>query len=295
MSRIFATAAIVAPLLASPAAADDASEGAFAGALGAGAPFPLLVASADPFDLDPTELDPIRYSRVEPAGPFDAGAVGPDGTGADARTEFSFTLRPRRPDFSREGLYGLGLIGVPSLDVQRGAGGPAAELDGALTALNDGFSYSAGVRVEREAGPIGGTAYVSSSLLGLSYGRLGRLWYGGIDVNLERFADAAPGAERPDVVSLDLTTGRRLGITGLGSGSPLWLLSVEGNLDLVDEDAALADGEEARPSWFLNPGLFWRHPGFTFSAGMQLPVAPELDESEDPDYRLRAVFEKRFR
>ena len=284
MSRIFATAALVAPLLAQAAVADPLAPGAVPGTA-----FTLQVAAADPFDLDPAELDPIRYSRLErTSGPDAADAA------ADVRTEFSFTLRPRRPDFSREGLYGLGLIGTPSLDVQHGAGGEV-ELDDALTALNDGFSYSAGVRVEREPGTIGSTAYVSSSLLGLSYGRLGRLWYGGIDVNLERFADEANGAAQPDVVSLDLTTGRRLGITGLGSDAPLWLLSVEGNLDLIDREGRVADEPGARPSWFLNPGLFWRHPGFTFSAGMQLPVAPELERNEAPDYRLRAVFEKRFR
>ena len=282
MSRIFATAAVAAPLLGQVAIADGA------GPRAEGAPFRLEVASADPFDLDPAELDPIRYSRVQ--GEDVAARSAP---AADARTELSFTLRPRRPDFSREGLYGLGLIGVPSLDVQRAPGGDA-ELDETITDLNEGFSYSAGVRVEREDGAIDGTAYVSSSLLGLSYGRLGKLWYGGVDVNLEQFDDEAHGAGQPDVVSLDLTTGRRLGITGLGTDAPLWLLSVRGNLDLLDDDEA-AETAEARPSWFLNPSLFWQHPGFTFSAQMQLPVAPELDESEQPDYRLRAVFEKRFR
>ena len=284
MSRFSATAALAVPLLWQAAAAAEPAPWT------PGVPFSLQVASADPFDLDPAELDPIRYSRIDASDSFDAPTAG-----VDARTELSFTLRPRRPDFSREGLYGLGLLGVPSLDVQRAPGGDA-ELDEAITDLHQGLSYSAGVRVEREAGAIGGTAYVSSSLLGLSYGRLGRLWYGGIDVNLERFDDEAHGAEQPDVVSLDLTTGRRLGITGLGSDDPMWLLSVRGDLDLLDEDETSADeGVEPRPSWYLNPSLFWSHPGFTFSAQMQLPVAPELDESEQPDYRLRAVFEKRFR
>ena len=292
MSRIFATAAIAVPLLAQTALADGiGADGA--GPRAGGSAFVLQVAAADPFDLDPTELDPIRYSRVPDGGGPDGGP--PAAPAADARTELSFTLRPRRPDFSREGLYGLGLIGVPSLAVQSAPGAGDVELDETITDLNEGFSYSAGVRVEREAGTIDGTAYVSSGLLGLSYGRLGRLWYGGIDVNLERFADEVHGVEQPDVVSLDLTTGRRLGITGLGTDAPLWLLSVRGNLDLLDEDETDAEPVEARPSWFLNPSLFWEHPGFTFSAQMQLPVAPELDDSEQPDYRLRAVFEKRFR
>lgn len=285
MSRIFATAVVVVPLLAQA----QTGGAAVLGTAPDGANFVLQVASADPFDLDPTELDPIRYSRIDDP----LGAPMPPAGGAP--TELSFTLRPRFPDFSREGLYGLGIIGVPSLAVQRVPAGND-ELDEAITDLNEGFSYSAGLRVEREAAAIDGTAYVSSSLLGMSYGRLGRLWYGGIDVNLERFDDAAHGADQPDVVSLDVTTGRRLGITGLGSDAPLWLLSVRGDLDLIDVRAGeAAAADEARPSWFLNPSLFWQHPGFTFSAQMQLPVAPELEDSEQPDYRLRAVFEKRFR
>ena len=302
MRRIFATVIVAGPLLV---------QGRAALADGAGTPFivpgvdggfVLQVAAADPFDLDATELDPIRYSRMQGSSADVAprDEIAPGAVPRSVPTELSFTLRPRMPDFSREGLYGLGLIGSPSVAVTR-APGADGELDEAITGLNHGLSYSAGLRVEREDAAIDGTAYVSSALLGLSYGRLGRLWYGGIDVNLERFDDEAHGADQPDVVSLDVTTGRRLGITGLGAGSPLWLLSVRGNLDLMDDAAGAGPGTDrgadpaARPSWFLNPSLFWQHPGFTFSAQMQLPVAPELDDAEQPDYRLRAVFEKRFR
>jgi len=247
----------------------------------------ILLAAADPFALDASELDPIRFSRMR--DPVIAPDVPPRSLAplTEQRTEVSFQLRPQRPDFSRAGLYGLNMIGRPSIAVHN----PDAQND--LPGLNDGFAYSAGVRIEHEAAAIDGTAYVSSSLLGLSYGRLGRLWYGGIDVNVERFRDAQGVSDATEVVSLDVTTGRRLGITGLGTNAPLWLFSVQGNMDL-EPTAELRDEVEA--NWFLNPSLFWRHPGFTFSAGMQVPVDPMLDdEAGDPDYRLRAVFEKRFR
>ena len=287
MEQLRATSAILAPMLlwavsaTVPAArADDAS-------------------TASPFALDPSELDPIRYTRL----PEDEALSLPlGGAPAQHRTEFSFSLSPQRPDFSRAGAYGLGMLfGRPEIAMAEAPPAPGRGTGersiSPRSVLNDGFRYSAGVRIEHEDADIDGTAYVSSSLLGLSYGRLGRLWYGGIDVNLERFADERHGEEQPDVLSLDVTTGRRLGITGLGAGSPLWLLSLRGDFDLLEADASAS--REAEPSWFLNPSLFWEHPGFTFSAQMQVPVdtEPSTDEEEGaaPDYRLRAVFEKRFK
>ena len=256
---------------------------------------------SDPFEFNPAELDPIRFTRskVDRSSNLQSDLTehsvyhSREPHAAARRTEFSFKLKPKLPDFSREGGYGLELFTEPRLDIQSRLMGPA-RLGDAIPEINDGFAYSAGLRIEHEDKDIDGTAYVSSSLLGLSYGRLGRLWYGGIDVNLEQFADSEYGEQQPDVLSLDFTTGRRLGFTGLTTHSPLWLLSVQGNLDLLDEP----NGEEvgARVDWYLNPSLFWQQPGFTFSAQMQLPVEFEtLNDEGEPDYRLRAVFEKQFK
>ena len=251
-----------------------------------------------PFALDPAELDPIRFTRL----PDESASVPMRAAERSARrTEVSFSLAPGRPDFSREGAYGLGMLfgGSPQIALEKAPPAPgtvaADAAAGVPSLLNDGLRYSAGVRIEHEDADIDGTAYVSSSLLGLSYGRLGRLWYGGIDVALEQFADERHGEEQPDILSLDVTTGRRLGITGLGADAPLWLLSLQGDFDLLDAEAD-ALGQEAEAAWYLNPSLFWEHPGFTFSAEMQVPVERALaPDDEEPDYRLRAVFEKRFK
>lgn len=274
----------------------DAGEDAAAGARVDGS---LAGGSESLFSLDASQVDPIRFTRL--SRDFDEPLPGP--VQAPLRgTEFSFSLAPGRFDFSRQGGYGLGSLfndpevavdRVPSNRHRRHADDVKLDL---TTGLNDGFRYSAGIRIEHEDADIDGTPYVSSSLLGLSYGRLGRLWYGGIDVNLEQFVDDPDGTEQPDVLSLDVTTGRRLGITGLGADSPLWLLSLHGDFDLLD--AGAEESVENEADWYLNPSLFWRHPGFTFSAQMQLPVESALsstDDEEEPDYRLRAIFEKRFK
>ena len=279
---------MIAPLLASGsfALADDATTPA--------APYDL-------FNFDPARLDTIRFTRAQEDSAYagmDLGSGLPldrpsDFPGATRQTEFSFKLKPKLPDFSREGAYGLDLFDSPRLDVHSFL---VEEGGHSLTnfSLHDGLEYSAGVRLELEDAQIDGTAYVSSSLLGLSYGRLGRLWYGAIDVNLEQFSADRFGSEASDILSLDVTTGRRFSITGLDANSPLWMLSVQGNFDMTEWENN--DDLEGRGDWFINPSLFWQKPGFMFSAQMQVPVEFEtLDDEGEPDYRLRAVFEKQFK
>lgn len=276
MKRTFAISAMITPFLVSAVCAQSAD------------PYNMELdsdLSERPFELNPEELSPIRYSRA--SLPEEDVLVD-----REQQTEFSFKLKPSLPDFSREGAYGLNMFGRPEIDVRTDLETSYA-FRNYLPDLHSGFTYSAGVKVEHEDEDIDGTAYVSSSTLGLSYGRLGRVWYGGVDVNLEKFDDDIHGSDQPDVLSLDVTTGRRLGLTGLTSESPLWLLSLQGNFDMQEIEAS---GELLDSSaWFLNPSLFWENPAFTFSAQLQLPVDVVADDSpSDPDYRLRAIFEKRF-
>jgi len=248
---------------------------------------------ADPFNFDSSNLDTIRYSRINEAE-NEAEPVGSQPARyADRQTELSLSLKPARPKFSLKNGFGLNMFSraQPAMEVESGRLGKNRLVE-SIPDLHNGFAYSAGLKVEHEDEDIDGTAYVSSGLLGLSYGRLGTLWYGGLDVNVEQFVNTEEGAEQKDVLSVDFTTGRRLGWAGTSSGSPLWMLSVQGNLDLQSDSA---DNGENVGDWFLNPSLFWQNPGFTFSAQVQLPVElPSSDDALEPDYRLRAVFEKQF-
>ncbi len=247
----------------------------------------INAAESTSFDLDTELIDTLQFSRVD-ENDIDAT----DYSDYDVRTEVSFRLRPTMPKFSREGAYGLNMFGTPRMEVrQNNARG--LFFNEILPDLHEGFAYSAGVRIEHNDDQADSTDLVSSSLLGVSYGRLGKLWYGGFDVNLQQFADEDGGDPRDDVVSLDVTTGLRLGFTGLDAASPLWLLSLQGNFDLHDEESA---DEEYKGEWFLNPSLFWQRPGFTFSAQVQVPMptGEEPVDDDTPDYRLRAIFEKQF-
>jgi len=275
MARIIAIASFITPFMVSVAHAQS---------------FELASAdvSVDPFTFDSNNLDTIRYSRINESGPEGNATV----RYADRQTELSVSLKPAKPKFSLKNGFGLNMFShaQPAMEVESGQLGKNRLVE-SIPDLHNGFAYSAGVKVEHEEEGIDGTAYVSSSLLGMSYGRLGTLWYGGVDVNVEQFVNEDHGVEQNDVLSVDFTTGRRLGWTGTSSRSPLWMLSVQGNLDLHTGP----DEPEDNADWYLNPSLFWQNPGFTFSAQVQVPVeSPSSNDTLNPDYRLRAVFEKQF-
>ena len=241
------------------------------------------------FDFSDSDFDTIQYSRLADSDTSNDDSILQY---ADRQTEFSLSVKPAKPKFSLKTGFGLNSFSQAqhAVEVESGLLGKNRLVDG-IPDIHDGFAYSAGVKVEHEDADIDGTAYVSSSLLGLSYGRLGRMWYGGVDVNIEQLK-GAQGQEAQDLLKVDFTTGRRLEFTGTSSDSPLWMLSLQGNLDLQD----ISDDKlESRGDWYLNPSLFWQQPGFTFSAQVQVPVeAPSSDGTIEPDYRLRAIFEKQF-
>ncbi len=231
----------------------------------------------------------LRYTRTESFVPI----------GNDQQTQLHFSLRPGKFDFSLAGGFGLGAVfSQPQLEM-RSSTPYWRELDERLPELHDGLSYSAGVKIEHEYAQISDTAYVSSSQLGLSYGRLGRVWYNGVDLSLQQtnIPLTEDGAETPaDRVSLDVTTGRKVSWTGVGSHDPLWLLSLRGDFDVQDDAEAASGLSTSDGDWYLNPSLFWQTPDFRFSAQLEVPIDEDLlKDDEEPDYRLRAIIEKSFK
>ena len=212
------------------------------------------------------------------------------------RTEFQFSLRPGKFDFSFAGGFGLGAVfSNPEFEL-RSSRLDRYTIDSSLPRLYEGLSYSAGFNIEHENAHISDTAYVSSGQLGLNYGRMGRVWYSGLDLSFEQSAATSNASIKNEVMSFDLTTGRRLGITGIGSDDPLWLLSLRGDFDFRNDEGAYLDEASVDGDWYLNPTLFWDRPGFRFAAQLELPIDEDtLRDFEPPDYKLRAVIEKSFK
>jgi len=216
---------------------------------------------------------------------------------AEQHTAFSFRLSPGRLKFSRTGNFGLtGFFANPEFQLSSRSI-DKYELEDTLPVLHDGLSYSAGVNFEHENAHISDTAYVSSGQLGVSYGRMGRVWYSGVDLSFQQSAVTDDVSIKNETVSFDLTTGRRLGWTGLGAGNPLWLLSLRGDFDLQNDETTNFGGSSPDGDWFLNPSLFWDTPDFRFAAQLEVPIGrdPLSDDFDPPSYKLRAVIEKSFK
>lgn len=228
-------------------------------------------------------IESIRYSRADQR----------DEPESELQTELAFKLSPGKFDFSPSGVFGLGgVFSNPELAISSRLSGKYS-LQESIPELHSGLSYSAGVKLDQERGDLADTAYISSRQLGVSYGRLGSVWYSGVDLSFGQFNYDSPLSESSEVLTFDVTTGRRLDWTG-GQNDPMWLLSLRGNFDMQSSDEDISTGDKSE--WYLNPSLFWHNPDFTFSAQLEVPVDSEfLRDLEEPDYRLRAVFEKSFR
>ena len=215
---------------------------------------------------------------------------------AELHTELEFRLSPGKFDFSAAGGFGLGgFFSNPEFEL-RSLRTDKYELEYTMPELHDGLSYSAGFNIEHENAHISDTAYVSSGQLGVSYGRMGRVWYSGVDLSIQQSALTADDTLRSESLSFDLTTGRRLGWTGLGAGNPLWLLSLRGDFDLENEEQLQEEGLTiGNSAWFLNPSLFWDTHDFRFAAQLEVPLDRDVIRDFDPpSYKLRAVIEKSF-
>ncbi len=218
----------------------------------------------------------------------------------EQRTRFRFKLSPGKFDFSLAGGFGLGGVFANPEFALSSSTKDRYSIDRNLPEIHDGLSYSAGIdiehQVEREVEHISDTAYVSSGQLGLNYGRMGRVWYSGVDVSFHQSASLSDTSIRNEIMSFDLTTGRRLGITGIGQEDPLWLLSLRGDFDINNDDGLFLGETSENGEWYLNPTLFWDRPGFRFAAQLELPLDEgTLRDFEPPDYKLRAVIEKSFK
>jgi len=211
-------------------------------------------------------------------------------------TELQFRLSPGKFDFSLAGGFGLGAVFANPEFELRSRRADRYELEDPLPELHSGLSYSAGVNIEHENAHISDTAYVSSGQLGVSYGRMGRVWYSGVDVSIQQSTLNGPESLKNEVVSFDLTTGVRLGWTGIGAEDPLWLLSLRGDFDLQEDSSGFLGEQSGIGEWYLNPSLFWDRRGFRFAAQLELPLGQDtLRDFEEPSYKIRAILEKSFR
>ena len=198
-------------------------------------------------------------------------------------------------DIDREGLYRLGTVT------------PIATLGAfdqfKLVKPQFGVAYSTSINFsptnrqnQQSAGdetPQGDISVVSR-LYEIGFGEQRDQWYSGINLSLEQF-ESDYELQEGDLWQLGFTAGGRISLTGLGEDAPLWLLSLNGEYDQYAFKDASLDELINRGIWYVTPAVYWTTNNFSLSAGLQMPLdLLRGDAEEDPNYRIRANFNRRF-
>lgn len=132
----------------------------------------------------------------------------------------------------------------------------------------------------------------NDAILGLTYGYESRKWYRWASVRYRYNGENGIGLQRGDKVLVDLAVGIRLKPTGYLEPDTVWLLELNGEYASHAELNGLELSNTGGSEWFLSPGIFWTYRNFAVKAGVQIPVAGNLNgEQAHTDFRVRLVLE----
>ncbi|MBN4080053.1 hypothetical protein JYT31_00150 [Beggiatoa alba] len=132
----------------------------------------------------------------------------------------------------------------------------------------------------------------TDSIVGLSYGYEARTWYRWASIRHQQNGINNSGLQRGDKTLVDFVIGMRPTLTGYTEPQTIWLLELNGELGdqskLNGNRVVNTGGNE----WFISPGIFWTIRNFGIKAGIQLPIANDLNGAQEKsDYRANLTFE----
>ena len=94
------------------------------------------------------------------------------------------------------------------------------------------------------------------------------------------------------MLRLDLVGGIRFTPTAYTKPDTVWLLELNGEFGRRDELNGTSLANTGGTEWFLSPGIFWTKRNFAIKAGVQIPIASDLNGvQQKSDYRATIVFE----
>ncbi|ALP53719.1 hypothetical protein Tel_11545 [Candidatus Tenderia electrophaga] len=143
---------------------------------------------------------------------------------------------------------------------------------------------------ETQSPPLGNGA--TDYLAGLTYGYEGLEWYRWASARYLRPGENDAGLQMSDKWQVDFVGGWRPTPPEYRRPDTVWLLELNGEFaekaTLNGNTLANSGGSE----WFLSPGIFWTYRNFAIKAGVQIPIASDLNGTQDEsDYRASASFE----
>lgn len=132
----------------------------------------------------------------------------------------------------------------------------------------------------------------TDTILGLAYGYEGRKWYRWTGLRYRRNGENDTGLRRGDKILFDLVGGIRTKLTGYREPDTVWLLELNGEYGKRAKLNGVELSNTGGTEWFVSPGIFWTKRNFAIKAGVQIPIASNLNGSQEKtDYRAKFVLE----
>jgi hypothetical protein len=130
---------------------------------------------------------------------------------------------------------------------------------------------------------------------GLLHGLESRRWYYNTAARYRLNTEGGGGLEKGDKVLLDIVGGVRPALTGYKE--PDTVLFLELNFENSERDTLRGSAVADTGGWelFLSPGIFWTYRTYAVTAGVQIPIADNLNGNQaTSDYRFQLSIKYEF-
>ena len=130
---------------------------------------------------------------------------------------------------------------------------------------------------------------------GLLHGLESRRWYYNTAARYRLNTEGGGGLEKGDKVLLDIVGGVRPVLTGYKE--PDTVLFLELNFENSERDTLRGSAVADTGGWelFLSPGIFWTYRTYAVTAGVQIPIADNLNGNQaTSDYRFQWSIKYQF-
>lgn len=132
----------------------------------------------------------------------------------------------------------------------------------------------------------------TDGIFGLAYGYESRKWYRWASARYRINGENSMGLQRGNKLFIDLVGGIRLNPTAYDEPDTVWMLELNGEYTERSGLQGVSVSNSGGTKWFISPGIFWTLRNFAVKAGVQIPLASDLNGNQpDTDYRARLVLE----
>jgi len=132
----------------------------------------------------------------------------------------------------------------------------------------------------------------TDGIFGLAYGYESRKWYRWVSARYRINGENSMGLQSGNKLFIDLVGGIRLNPTAYDEPDTVWMLELNGEYTERSGLQGVSVSNSGGTEWFISPGIFWTLRNFAVKAGVQIPLASDLNGNQpDTDYRARLVLE----